>query len=160
MPVARVSMPSPHFPKFKFRSSCNIFAPGHTKCIDYMLGSHNFSKMCAERPSTYSPTTIVVDSPDCPLPAADAAMLCLRAFLNRFGILGLFQPREITVVFQHHVYGKQSSGSGSYAAVNMHWRFALDGHIPRIDIQELHSSECLRIGSTNDTTGRLPHDTF
>ncbi|KAI7775862.1 transcriptional regulatory protein [Diaporthe eres] len=102
-----------------WNGSCNIFAPGHTKCIDYMLGSHNFSKMCAERPSTYSPTTIVVDSPDCPLPAADAAMLCLRAFLNRFGILGLFQPREITVVFQHHVYGKQSSGSGSYAAVNM-----------------------------------------
>lgn len=36
----------------------------------------------------------------------------------------------------------------------------LSGHIPRINIQKLHSSECLGIGNTNDTTGRLPHDLF
>lgn len=43
-----------------------------------MLGSHNFSKMCAEQPSTYSPTTMAADGADYPLPTAEAAMHCLR----------------------------------------------------------------------------------
>lgn len=43
-----------------------------------MLGSHNFSKMCAEQPSTSSPTTMAADGPDYPTPAGDVAMHCLR----------------------------------------------------------------------------------
>lgn len=109
MPIARVSLPSPHTPRFRFQSalnfmtypvatprelpadqskgSCNIFAPQHTKCVDYMLGSHTFSEMCAERAPAYSPTMMCVDSPFYPLPAPDAAMRCLRGKVFHF-ILG------------------------------------------------------------------------
>ncbi|KAK2608199.1 hypothetical protein N8I77_006823 [Diaporthe amygdali] len=120
IPIARVSLPSPHVPRFKFQSSCSIFNPEHIKCVDYMLGSHSFSKLCAEHPSPFSPTTMLADRPDYPSPATDAAMHCLRTFLKHFNnIFSFFEADEITTVFQHHFDRTQPSRSGGHAAVNM-----------------------------------------
>ncbi|KAG6362540.1 hypothetical protein INS49_007632 [Diaporthe citri] len=52
---------------------------------------------------------MAADGSDYPLPASDASMQCLRAFLKRFNMFGLFQACEIMDVFQHHVHETQSS---------------------------------------------------